>query len=163
MQNILIVCADKELRKEISKVLATELKFLYVDVDDVLDYELLNNQDVSLVKAEDMMNNLETKSINRVLKFNDCITTISNDVFVSNDNFRLFKDIKKVFLKLPKAYFVSRTKKEDKYKLDQTFELLDSINKLISINCDIVIDKEIKSTQEISKEIIEKLNNNTIK
>ena len=42
------MCADKELRKDVSKVLSGELGFLYVDVDEILDFELLNNQDIHL-------------------------------------------------------------------------------------------------------------------
>ena len=38
MQNLLVVCADKDLRKDLSRVLGAELNFLYVDVDDVLDF-----------------------------------------------------------------------------------------------------------------------------
>ena len=158
MQNILIVCADKELRKDLSKVLATELKFLYVDVDEVLDFELLNQQDVTIVEAKEVLKQLELKSINRVLGFDNCVITISRDLFVSNDNFKLFADLKKVFVTLTKAHFVARTKSDDKYRLEQELALFDKINKLISVNCDVVIDKGIKSIQEIGSEILEGLN-----
>jgi shikimate kinase len=157
LQNILIVCADQDLRKDLSRVLATELKFLYVDVDEVLDFEILNQQNVAMIEAKDVLKSLERKSIDRVLNFNNCIITMSRDLFVSNDNFLLMKHCQKVFLELPKAYFVARNNNGDVYKLEQELALFDKINKLVTINCDITIDKNIQSVQELSKSIIDKL------
>ena len=156
LQNILIVCEDKILRKDVSKVLATELNFLYVDVDEILDYELLSHQDISLIEASEALEKLERKSIERALGCDNCVISLSRDLFVSNDNFRLFDKCKKVFIELSKGYFVARYK-GDKRNLEQDVALFDKINKLISVNCDIVIQKEIKSIVEIGKEIGEKL------
>lgn len=156
MQNILIVCIDKDLRKDISKVLSTELGFLYVDVDEILDFEILNTQDVNLKEASQIIKELERKSIERSLKFKDCIITMSRDLFVANDNFLLFKDCKKVFVRLPKSYLIARGGK-DKYSIDQQIELFDKINKLVAINCNITIDKDILSIHEIVKAIKENL------
>ena len=157
MQNILIVCADKALRKDLSKVLGAELNFLYVDVDEVLDFEIINQQNVKIDEAKDVLRTLEQKSINRVLNFNNCIITISRDLFVAHDNFLLIKNCSKVFVMLPKAYFVARNNGGDINKLEQELLLFDKINKLVIINCDIVVDKEVKSVEDISKEIIDKL------
>lgn len=157
MQNILIVCADKDLRKDISRILATKFNCLYVDVDEVLDFELLNHQDISISEAKSALRKLEQKSINRVLSFNNCIITMSRDLFVANDNFRLLNDYTKIFISLSKAYFVARSKSEDKYKIEQELMLYDKINKLISSNCELEISKDIKSVEEIGKEIIDKL------
>lgn len=146
------------MRKDLSRVLGAELNFLYVDVDDVLDFELLNQKDITLSKANDVLKQLERKSIDRVLGFKNCIITMSRDLFISNDNLKLFKDIKKVFVSLSKSYFVARFKGDDKYKLEHELILFDKINKLISINCDIVVDKDIKSLEELKIEIMSKLN-----
>ena len=110
MQNIVIVCADKDLRKDVSKVLGQELSFLYVDVDDILDYELLNNQDIILNEAKTKLKELEQKSIKRALEFKDCIITMSRNLFVANDNFKHFAKWHKIFISLSKAYFVARNK-----------------------------------------------------
>lgn len=160
LQNILIVCADKELRKDLSKVLATELGFLYVDVDEVLDYELLNHQDVTIAEAKEVLKKLELKSINRVLNFNKCVVTISRDLFLSNDNFKLFSNMTKVFVLITKAHFVARYKSDDKYRLEQELVLFDKVNNLISSKCDMTINKEVKSVQDMCAEILDKLKNN---
>lgn len=157
MQNIVIVCEDKDLRKDVSRVLATELKFLYVDIDEILDYELLAYEDISLLEASETLKKLEHKSIERALGFENCVVTLSRDLFVSNDNFRLLNKCKKVFVEMSKGYFVARYK-GNKANLEQDVNLYDRINKLIAVNCDMVIDKEILTIQEISNKIIEGLN-----
>lgn len=156
MKNILVVCADKDLRKDLSKALASALKCLYVDIDEFLDYELLNSQDISLEEAHGELRKLEQKSILRASELKDCVMTISHDLFVSNDNFKLI-NTKKVFIFLSKAYFVARFSKDDKHKLEQELTLFDGITKLISTNCDLVIEKGAKSIDELCKEIIEHL------
>ena len=145
------------LRKDLSKVLGAELNFLYIDVDEVLDFEILNQQGVKFDEANKLLRELEQKSINRALDFNNCIITMSRDLFVSNNNFLLINNCQKVFIYLPKAYFVARNNVGDVNKLEQELLLFDKINKLVSINCDIVIDKEVKSVEDISKEIINNL------
>lgn len=147
------MCADKNLRKEVSKLLGAELGFLYIDVDEVLDYELLNYQEVSLEQANEKMRLLEIKSIKRALDFKNCIITASRDLFVANDNFKLFNNAKKIFINLSKGYFVARAN-WDKHRVEQELSLFEQINKIIINNCDIVIEKEVKSTIAIKDEII---------
>jgi len=154
LQNILIVCADKNLRKEISKTLATELKFLYVDVDEILDFEILNKQDTTIIEAGDVMKNLETKSIDRALKFKDCVITCSRDLFVANDNFKKFDKHNKIFVKLSKAYFVARFNSKDRNRLEQELLMFDSVNKLVEVNCNFAIEREAKTIEQIKDDII---------
>lgn len=155
MKNILIVCADKMLRQDIAKVLAKELGFLYADIDEILDYELLNCKDATIIDANEQMQQLEVKSIVKALEFDKCVLSISSNLFVSNANFKLFNN-PKVFICLSKAYLIARSK-YDAHKLEQELLLFDRINKLISINCDVVIDKGVNSVEELVKQIIEHL------
>lgn len=157
MKNILIVCVDKELRKDLSKAMATQLKCLYLDVDDLLNFEILNQENTSLKEANNYLQAMESKCINRALEYKNCIITISHELFVSNDNFNLIKDVKKIFIFLSKAYFVARTNKNDRHKLEQELCLFDEISFLIKSNCDIVIEKGIKTIEQLSQEIIENL------
>lgn len=152
MENILIVCADKILRQDIIKVLSKELEFLYADIDEILDYEILNKSSSSLADANDMLNDLEKSSIIRALEFSKCVLGISNELFVSNDNFEMFK-IPRVFIELSKAHLIARSK-WDMNKLEQELLMFDRIDRLVKQNCNIVIDKGIKSAEEIVEEIL---------
>ena len=47
--------------------------------------------------------------------------------------------------------------RSDNSRLEQELLLFDKINKLISINCQIVLERDVKTVEEICAEIIEKL------
>ena len=145
------------LRKDLSKVLSNELDFLYIDVDEVLDFEMLNQQDINIEDAKNVLRDLEKKSINRALGFNNCVITMSRDLFIANNNFLSINNCKKIVIYLPKSYFVARNNIGDINRLEQELLLFDKINKLVEINCDIMVDMGVKSIDEVCNEIIDKL------
>ena len=155
MENILIVCLDKVLRQDIIRVLSKELGFLYADIDEILEFEILNNSATSLAQAKDKLNELEQSSINRALQFNKCVLGVSKELFVSNDNFQMFK-MPKIFIELSKAYLIARSK-WDINKLEQELLMFDKVDNLVKQNCDIVVDKGVKSVEDICKEILSQL------
>ena len=155
MENILIVCLDKDLRHDIIRVLSKELNFLYADIDEILEYEILNNSSTALVDAADKLNELEKDSINRALQFNKCVLGVSKEVFVSNDNFDMFK-MPRVFVTLSKAHLIARSK-WDVNRLEQELLIFDKVDNLVKQNCDIVIDKGVKSVKEVCDEILNQL------
>lgn len=158
MKNILIVCPDKDLRKDLSKALSKELKCLYLDADELLDFEILNRQDIALTEARDALHEMEAETLRRVTGFKNCIITISHSLFVANDNFDLLKDLRRVNIVLPKSYLIAKTRKEDKYKLEQELCLYNQINALVSANCDVTIEKDVISIPEMCQKIIFELN-----
>ena len=125
MKNILIVCADKNLRKDLSKALATELKCLYLDADELLDFEILNRQEIRLSEASKALQQMELDTLKRIAEFKNCIITISESLFVSNDNFNNINDVIKVHCALSKAYLVAQANKRDAYKLEQELIVFD--------------------------------------
>ncbi len=154
MKNILIVCADKSLRKDLSRALASELKCLYLDVDELLDFEILNRQEIRLSEASKALNQMELDTLKRVAEFKNCVITISNQLFVSNDNFECITDVVKVYVELSKSYLVSKASKKDIHKLEQELCVYDEINNLIKSNCDFCINKDIKTIEQMCQEII---------
>jgi len=148
------VCADKELRKDISKNLATACNCIYLDIDEMLSFEVLNHEDLKLNEAGEVLRKIQKDCINRAKQYKNCIITIPNDIFVANDNFKLFNENIKIFITLSKAYFVARTQHDDKNKLEQQLSLYNQINILIKNNCNYIIDKDIKSIEQICQEIL---------
>ena len=148
------MCADKDLRKDISKKLSTVVNTMYLDIDEMLDFQILNHQNIALKDAGDMLRKMQQTCINRAKEYKNCVMTISNDVFVANDNFKLFKDNVKVFIALSKAYFVARMKKEDMHKLEQQISLFNQINLLVKNNCNYIVDKDAKTIDELCQDIV---------
>lgn len=153
MKNILIICADKNLRKDISKALTSRLNCIYVDVDEIVDLEVLNNTEIKLDESKKVLNDIEKNAIKKAKEFKNSIITISHNVFVSNDNFSLFNNSVKIYISLSKAYFIAKTNQADKYRLEQELSLFEEIDNLIKNNCDYVIEKGIKTVQQICDEI----------
>ena len=120
----------------------------------MVDFEILNHQNISLKDAGDALRNIQQNCINRAKEYRNCIMTISNDMFVANDNFKLFKDDIKIFVALSKAYFVARMQNEDGHKLEQQLSLFNQINLLVKNNCNYIVDKTTKSIDEICEEIV---------
>lgn len=154
MKNILIVCADKELRKDLSKEVSSKLNWLYLDANDILDYEILNRQEIGISDASNELHNMELSVIKRINEFKDKVISISHDLFVSNNNFSLFNDVCVIYVSLTKAYFVARNNRCDKYTLEQELCLFDEIEKLITENSNLTIDKGTKTINELSQEIV---------
>jgi hypothetical protein len=82
---------------------------------------------------------------------------MSRDLFIANNNFLSINNCKKIFIYLPKSYFVARNNIGDINRLEQELLLFDKINKLVEINCDIMVDMGVKSIDEVCNEIIDKL------
>ncbi len=148
------MCADKDLRKDISKKLATTFNSIYLDVDEMLDFEILKHQNIALGEAGGALRKMQHACITRANEYKNCIITISNDVFVADDNFKLFNDSIKIFVSLSKAYFVARMQKGDQHKLEQQLTLYNQINALVRNNCNYILDKDVKSVNELCQEII---------
>ena len=154
MKNILVVCADKDFRKDVAKLLASKINCIYLDVNDLLELEILNSGDVGLSHYQEALHEMEKRAIKRALAYKNCIISVSHDVFVANDNFRLLANLNKIYIRISKGYLIAKTKKDDKYKLEQELCLFDEIDGLIKDVCDISIDQDIKSVNDICDEII---------
>lgn len=152
-KNILLVCSSKELRKELSKILARDTKMLHIDADELLDFEILNRQEISIKEAGEVLKHLEQDYINRVVNFKNCVITMSDQLFLSNDNFNLLKNIKKVYIQ---TYPQQEKKHSNKYKFEQDLLMYDDINNLLISLCDITIKAE-NNLSKLSQEIIYKL------
>jgi hypothetical protein len=127
---------------------------LYLDADELLDFEIVNRQDIRLSQASDALNQMELETLRRIAEFKNCAITISDELFVSNDNYQHIKDVVKVYIPLSKSYLVARTSKKDFHKLEQQLAVYDEIDKLITSNCDFTISKDAKTVEQLCQEVI---------
>ena len=129
------------------------LDCIYLDIDDMLYFEILNHQDLELARAGDALRKLQQDCIRRANEYKNCILTMTNDLFVANDNFKLFNENVKIFIALSKSYFIAKSKTDDKHRLDQQLSLFNQVNLLIKNNCNYIIDKDAKTVDEICQDI----------
>lgn len=121
---VAIIGLDDEFAKEFAKSLASKLDVKYKDFDSELSYYFTFQKVTTLQTANEEYISSEIEFIKKLLKEN-VIISIPNDVYVSNKNYELFKDVLTIFIE----------RKESK-------EVLKNIQKLIKKHCKIVIKQE---------------------
>ena len=156
-KNIVIISSNKDFRQDLSKILARDMKKLYIDADELLDFEILNRQElIGIKEAGEMLKHVEQDYINRITNFKNCIITMSDQLFLANDNFELLKGLKKIYL--PSTPQSTKGKSYARYKMEQELLMYDDINKLLRSLCDITINPD-SNLQRLSQNIIYELEN----
>ena len=157
-KNILIVSSNKEMRKDLSKLLARDTKMLNIDADELLDFELLNTQRVSIKEVGNLLKDVEREYVNRVANFKNCIITMSDKMFLADDHFKLLKDLNKIYIQVAPKKVGKNAKKEEVYRAEQELLMYNEIDGLLSSLCDITIKADDKLSK-LSQNIIYRLNN----
>lgn len=155
-KNIVIVSSNKNLRKDLSKLIAGDTKMLNIDADELLDFELVNTRNMSIREVGATLKQLENEYVTRVSKFKNCIITMSDKLFLADDHFKLLKDLKKIYLQTPPQTPSKNAKKEELYRIEQELLIYNEINDLLTSICDIVVKADDK-LPKISQQIIDKL------
>lgn len=149
-----IVCADKTLRDDIALQLAGKLNMLSADIQDVVDFELLSHPEISLGEAGEFLKTTERRAILKSLAYKNTILCLSHKMFVANDNFELFADRIKVYIKLPKRYLISKLNDENKAEIEQELLLFDQMDEFVTRLTNYTINSELKSVDDIVTEIL---------
>lgn len=150
-----IICADKTFRDDIALNLAGKLGMLGADIQDVVDFELLNHPEINLSEAGEFLKTAERKAILKCLAYKNTILCLSNKMFVANDNFELFADRIKIYVKLPKRYLISKLNDENRAEIEQGLLMFDQIDEFITSLTHYVTDSELKSVEDIVQEILD--------
>lgn len=156
-KKIVIVGFDVELIKEVSKLLAQLLNVQSVDLDEQVNIKLMKCLEVELQQAGTIMNNIEKDIIRKAISSN-CIISVSTEMFMSNNNFKLFKDYIKVHVKLSANNLRLKSTPQTENKINQQIVLFDEINDMLEKLVTVTLNSDNKTVIDISKEI-EKLIN----
>lgn len=155
-----IICADKTLRNDIAKKIAGKLNnMLSADIQDVVDFELLNHPEIGLNEAGEFLKTTERKAILKSLQYKNTILTLPCKMFVANDNFELFADRIKVYIRLPKRYLISKLNNENRAEIEQELLLFDQMDDYITRLTHYAIDSELKSVDDIAEDILKSFMN----
>ena len=157
--NITILSLIPDFSKEVGKALADKLDMYYVDVQEMMEFNLVDDQEVIKLCGVEYLNKLQSKAIEDVSGYDNAVITVDFK-FVANEknikNLKVRSSIiylatnKKVFEKIFTKYKKEENKKDDALEL-VVFEEHDSIAKEIS---DIVIDVNKANDKGLVKKII---------
>ena len=156
--NITLIALNKNFKKKIAKKLASSLDMFYVDVNELMKYDLLNIQKVIKISGIDYYNKEETKTINSLSTYENILITLDNDTFFNNNNYELIKTNSLfIYLRLKFKDFITILKEErpksniyEKMLDEKVFNERDNVMLNLS---DIVINVTIK-TKNVEDKII---------
>ena len=155
-RNIALVCLNDFLRKETAKSYAKANRMLYLDIDELIDFEVISRKQVSLKCGDEFLKKLEKECITQVVDYENCVFSLSADLFLANDNKVLLEDCTIVYLATEMhAIDISKIKnKSEKTKLQQSMDINNNINDFLQKICPYVVENaDIKSIVEIIDEI----------
>ena len=161
-KNIVLVSLNDFLRRETAKVLAKKKKMNYVDVDELLDFELISRKQVRLKCGDEFLKKLERKCIQKVSEYENCIASVSTDIFLANDNRDYFENFSIFYLATEiRSIDLSQVKnKEEKDALSENEEIFSHINDYLIATCEHVIhEADCLEIDDIASKIILTLKN----
>lgn len=155
-KNITIVCLNDFIRKETGKEFAKNNNMHYLDVDELIDFELISRRQVSLKCGDEFLNRLERECIERVAEYENCVYSISPDLFLANDNKVYLENSYIIYLNTDlHSIDISKIRnKNERVKVQQEMEVFDNINGFLVATCPYVIhNADMKSIKDIVSEI----------
>lgn len=155
-KNITIICLSNEYKKNIAKQLALELDMFYADINDIMEYNLINSE--MLEKAgQQYYDENEAKTIKTVSGYDDTILTLNLSTLNKSNYLDIIQQNSLIiYIRLDFETFMNLNKAENSKALVKINEIaFDDRDKLISSFADIIIEnKDIDVTRTI-KQIIE--------
>lgn len=92
MKNIVLVCLDYNFALKFSKKLSRVLQIPNYDADELIKCNLINSIDFPLSVSGDVMNAKEKLVLKELSEMENVIITLTDDEFVSNENYKLFSN-----------------------------------------------------------------------
>lgn len=148
--NIACVCFVEDFNKAISKMISDHLDLYYADVNDYLEFNMVNASEVISKCGVDYLEKLENDCVSSVASFENALISIEPRLYIKQKNAQaLAKSSVVVYIKLDKKIFENYTaklKKNKKEELQALSIVFEDYDKLCVNNCDIVV--EVKSLNE---------------
>jgi len=157
-KNIVIVCLNDFLLKEVSESVAKKFKMDFVDIDEHIEKKLLENKGESLSFASEFLTKLEREYIQKLTKKNNTVFSISAETFLANNNCDYFHNFSVVYIatEIHKIDINTIKSKAERTRIIQNTEIQQNLNDFLSVSANyVVLNADIKEVDEIVKEIEE--------
>lgn len=92
MNNITIVGMDNDFIKMFAQKLAEEIEYKYVDANEQFDKDLLANLDYPMNLVDEILVQKENLLINNLVKKEKVIISMSDDMFLSNEHYKILEN-----------------------------------------------------------------------
>lgn len=154
-KNITLVCLNDFIRKETAKQLAKLRHMNYLDVDELLDFDV-NKKQVSILCGDEYLMKLEKDCVERISEYTNCVFSISADMFLANDN-RYYLENSNIIYLATEMHNIDLKKiknKTERARLEQLMDVYENINEYLTKTCPLIIaDSDQKEILDLAKEI----------
>jgi len=143
--NITFIALNNGLKKEIAKNLAEKLEMFYIDINELIKYQIPNTSEVITLAGIEYYNEEETKIVKTVSSYENTLITIDLDTFFNNNNYLHLKENSVfIYLKVDFENFKKLLEREipKKSRLEKSLskKVFNERNKIIELESDIIIN-----------------------
>lgn len=92
MKNIVVLSLNEEKACFLAENLAKKLKFSYIDAGERFDDYLISSIDAPTILVDEILNLKESELLSDLAKENNAVIKVANDAFLSNENYKIFKN-----------------------------------------------------------------------
>ena len=160
--NIALICALDGFNKEVGGKLAGKLDFYFMDVEDYLQFNMIDPKEIIEKCGVEYLNELRAKTISEVAAYYDTVISVNLDLAMQDEHLEcLKKRCFTVYLSLSEAVLkklAAKEKNENKKLAIESGLIALSVRDLrAKKECDVVIDAgklDVKSMlKKIEKEV----------
>ena len=158
-KNITIICLVNDYKKRVAKALADELEMFYADVNEIMEYNLINDE--MLEKAgQQYFDENESKTVKTIASYDNTILTLNFSTLNKGNNLDILKkDSLIIYLKLNFLKFCELNRYENKKSLIKINEIeFEDRNTYISSFADIIVNVVHAELSSVVNEIINDIN-----
>lgn len=158
-KNITIICLVNDYKKRVAKALADELEMFYADVNEIMEYNLINDE--MLEKAgQQYFDENESKTVKTIASYDNTILTLNFSTLNKGNNLDILKkDSLIIYLKLNFEKFCELNRYENKKSLIKINEIaFEDRNTYISSFADIIVNVVHTELSSVINEIINDIN-----
>lgn len=157
--NILVVCLEKNFRREFSCALATQLKMFFADVDDIIEHENMQLKELVKFKGDGFYERLEQKTLDNVCNLNNAVINAPLNSLLAQKNLqRVRVKCFVIFARVSKDFLVRAARQENlksSSKLVIEEVVFDERTRIFENEADITIDCGKDVSRDVKKTIKE--------
>ena len=162
--NITFICLLESFSKNIGKLLCEKLEMFFVDVEDMIDFELGDTEHILKVlgskEGKKYMKDTEAKIVKRIASFENTLLCVKPSTLFSNRNYdRLCKTSYMVYLQISPKY-LSKRAEESKDIIDEKMLTVafTEKDKMYVDSSDMVVNCSTLKEKKAVKKIISTIN-----
>ena len=156
--NITSVCFLNDYNKQVCTIVSDKLDFYYADVNDFLEFNMVNANEVISLCGVEYLEKLETDSVKNVASFENAVISIEPRLFVNKKNSdSLKKNGLIIYVKMPKKLYADQIAKQKKDKQDEMLNILnvyDDYDNICSKNADIILECKNINEKALSRKML---------